>query len=80
MHRPLPHAFAFSLCSQTRDEEFETLHWATLLEGAELAFKDDSKKANKCVQASIRAGVPHSKAPPAPTRAAALELMRQGAV
>ena len=47
---------------QTKDEQFLALHWATLIEGAEMAWDDDPQKRNKCVQNSIRQGVPHSKA------------------
>lgn len=70
-----PHSILPS-CAETRNEEFMALHWGTLLEGAELAWQNDVDKQNRCVQSSVAAGVPNSKARPALRRCSQHDAVR----
>ena len=42
-------------------DRFTALHWATLIEGAERAYRDDPDNKNRCVQMSIVAGLSRCK-------------------
>eukprot|EP00959_Pyramimonas_sp_CCMP1952_P433882 9085683-Pyramimonas_sp.AAC.1 len=46
---------------EDKPEHYKTLHWATLCEGAELAWRADKHKRNRAVQMSVQKGIPHSK-------------------
>ena len=43
------------------NDEYEVVHWATLLEGAERAWRADKHKTNKAVQMSMLEGLNHCK-------------------
>ena len=42
-------------------DRFSTLHWATLVEGAERAWMNDTLKQNQCVQATVASGLTRTK-------------------
>ena len=44
-----------------KDHETQTLHWGTLLEGAEDGWKNDPKKEQKLLQLAVRTSIPGCK-------------------
>jgi hypothetical protein len=51
----------FLIKSDAAPDEYEVAHWATLLEGAERAWRADKSKVNKAVQMSVVEGLRHCK-------------------